>query len=87
MTTGQWIAFSVLCIPSIVALGWLFFRTWEGFFDALLYVLTPDIISLFRGRFARDWWAEFKFGYYVIACLVLAAGEKWLVESVWEMLA
>ena len=87
MTTGQWIAFAVLCIPTLVGLAWLFFRTWEGFVDAVLYVLTPDVISLFRGRLASDWWAEFKFGYYLIACLLLAAGEKWLVEAIWEMWA
>ena len=85
MTTGEIIAFVTICIPSVIALGWLFFRTWESFFDAILYVLTPDIISLFRGRLARDWWAEFKFGYYVIACLIMLAAEKWLVETVWTM--
>ncbi len=80
------IAFAALCVPSIFAIGWLFFRTWERFLDALLYVLTPDIISLFRGRLARDWWGEFTFGYFMIACLVVAACEKWLVEELWKLL-
>ena len=86
MTSGQWIAFTVICLPSITALGWLFFRSWKGFLDAVLYVLTPDIISLFRGRLGRDWWAEFKFGCFLVACLLLAAGEKWLIETIWRMI-
>lgn len=85
MTTGQVIVFAILALPSVVAIGWLFFRTWEDFFDSLLYVLTPDIISLFRGRLARDWWAEFKFGYFLIASLIVVAAEKLLVERIWEM--
>ena len=85
MSTGECIAFAALCVPTVVALGWLFFRSWETFFDAVLFALTPDIISLFRGRLARDWWAEFKIGYYLIACLLAAAGEKWLVEMIWDM--
>jgi hypothetical protein len=83
MTSGQWIAFAALCIPSLVGLGWLFFRTWDRFFDALLFVLTPDIISLFRGQMSKDWWASFIFGFYVVACLVTAALEKALVETIW----
>ena len=85
MTTGQVIAFAAIAIPSVVALGWLFFRTWEDFFDAVLFVLTPDIISFFRGRLSRDWWAEFKFGYYIMVCLIMLASEKWLIETVWTM--
>lgn len=86
MSSGQWIAFVVILLPTIIMLGWLFFRSWQGFFDAVLYVLTPDIISLFRGRLSKDWWNEFKFGYYIIACLLVAAGEKWLIESIWSIL-
>ena len=87
MTTPQAIVFAAMCIPSIIGLGWLFFRTWARFFDAILFVLTPDIISLFRGRLSRDWWAEFTFGYFLISSLLVAAGEKWIVDIIWETLS
>lgn len=85
MTTPQAIVFATMCIPSIIGLGWLFFRTWEDFFDALLFVLTPDIISFFRGQLSRDWWAEFTFGSFMISCLLVAIGEKWIVDRIWEI--
>lgn len=84
MTMGQWIAFCVLFIPTIPAVGWLFFRTWHDFVTSLGYVLTPDIISLLRGRLGRDWWAQLKFGWYVIVCLILAAIQQRLIEIIWE---
>ena len=76
-----------MLIPSIIGLGWVFFRTWGGFFEAFLYDLTPDIFSFFRGRLFRDWMAEFRFGCFLIFCLLVAVGEKWIVDTIWEKLS
>jgi len=87
MTTPQAIVFALMCIPSIVGLGWLFFRTWARFLDAIIFVLTPDIVSLLRGRLSADWWAEFTFGYFLISALLVAMGEKWIVDAIWDLVS
>ncbi|MDO4879198.1 MAG: hypothetical protein Q3966_07930, partial [Neisseria sp.] len=38
----------------------LFFEDWDEFTQCVKSCLTPDIISLFRGRHWEDWWAESK---------------------------
>lgn len=80
----QWVAFIIGNIPVFILIGWMFFRSWDAFLEALAYSLTPDIISLFRGRLAKDWRNEFKFGWFLITCLLVALMEtipiKWLVE-------
>lgn len=84
MTTEQSIVFGALLGPSIIGLGWLFFRTWEEFFDCLLHSLTPDFISRLKGNFLLDILGEFKFFLFLVASLLVAAGEKWAIEEIWE---
>ena len=38
----------------------LFFRDMHELFDSIKFWLTPDIISLFRGEYLEDTWAEWK---------------------------
>jgi hypothetical protein len=42
-----------------------FFNTREEFIDCLKFWLTPDIISMFRGEYWDDWWAEAKLGLWL----------------------
>lgn len=57
-----------------VLVAWLFFDTffadWTDFLECVRYRFTPDILSMLRGEWAEDWWAEFKLGAY----LALSAG-------------
>ena len=83
-TPAEWTAFVLGNVPVVLLIGWVFFRSWGALVEAVVYMFTPDIISLFRGRLARDWWNEFKFGWFVMACLLIALLEtvpmNWLAE-------
>lgn len=46
-----------------------FFGDWDGFKECVRYYLTPDIISMFRGEWGEDGWAEMKLGVYVALCV------------------
>ena len=71
----------VLSIPVYVALGKMF---WGEKFDSLgetiRFLFTPDLYSLFRGRFWEDWYATTKFHVFLFLCF------GW-VAAVTELLA
>ncbi|CAM2009341.1 hypothetical protein [Acanthopleuribacter pedis] len=51
---------------------WLFmfqilFGSWTDFKEALRYGITPDIISMFRGDFGEDLWAEFRLTLWLLS--------------------
>ena len=49
----------------------LLFEDWEEFTECVKFYLTPDIISLFRGKFWEDYWAETKLALWLgISALV-----------------
>lgn len=66
---------------STLALGWVIFRSWRGFWGSVWYELITDLISLFRGELKRDWTAELKLGLFVISSLVVAACLKGFVDQ------
>ena len=49
----------------------LLFEDWEELTECVKLYLTPDIISLFRGKFWEDYWAETKLALWLgISALV-----------------
>ena len=38
----------------------LFFRDFEEFGEAIRFWFTPEIVSIFRGEWSQDWFAELK---------------------------
>jgi hypothetical protein len=64
--------FAVIC-GAVVGIGTMvflfkpFFGCSGGFLECLRYYFTPDVISLFRGQWGEDWWAETKLFVWV-AC-------------------
>ena len=49
----------------------LLFEDLEEFTECVKFYLTPDIISLFRGKFWEDYWAETKLALWLgISALV-----------------
>ena len=42
----------------------------DGFGECVRFWLTPDLLSLFKGEYSEDWWAEMKLGIW----LFLAGG-------------
>ena len=44
----------------------LLFEDWDDFCDCLKYSLTPDIVSLFRGEYGKDFTQSLKFGLFML---------------------
>lgn len=83
MSTVGWIVLAVVNIPLYWLIGWAFFKDWGDFCECVKYSLTPDVISLFRGEWNEDRWAQLKLGLWTLACAGAVYGEgaalaKWL---------
>jgi len=65
----------VLNIPVYLLIGWVLFSDWGEFWECVRFWLTPDVISLFRGEWGEDWWAEMKLGVFSLACAACVYGE------------
>lgn len=44
----------------------LLFDTWDEFIHCVKFCFTPDIISLFRGQYYEDMWAELKLIFWLV---------------------
>lgn len=86
-TPLEWTLFGIVNIPVFICIGWVIFRSWGQFWEDFLWMITPDILSLFRGRLAADWWGEFRFGWFMMACLLTAIMETFAFDwlKVWLM--
>lgn len=47
----------------------------DGLKESLRYLLTPDIVSAFRGEYREDRWATVKICFFVVACILAVAAE------------
>ena len=56
----EYLILFVCGLPFMLMLGKLLFGSWHGFFEALRFMLTPDLVSLFRGEGLDDQWASLK---------------------------
>ena len=76
MSAVGWIILVAANIPLYWLVGWLLFKDWENFWDCVKFWLTPDIISLFRGEWIEDQWAQVKLSLWLVLCAgaVLAEG-------------
>ncbi|HTJ97584.1 MAG TPA: hypothetical protein VL381_08950 [Rhodocyclaceae bacterium] len=64
----------VLSIPVYVALAKMFWgERFESFGETIRFLFTPDIFSLFQGRFWDDWYATTKFNVFVLLCFAWVA--------------
>jgi hypothetical protein len=76
MSTVGWIILMVANLPLYWLVGWVLFKDWDNFWDCIKFWLTPDIISLFRGEWIEDQWAQMKLFVWLALCAgaVLAEG-------------
>ncbi|MFC1588485.1 hypothetical protein ACFL54_09250 [Planctomycetota bacterium] len=51
-------------IGTLVLLFKPFFGDGNGFWECVRFWLTPDIFSMFRGEWTKDWLAEMKLGLW-----------------------
>ena len=68
-----------LNLPLFGLLSRIFFRQ-EGLSGALKYCFIPDLISLLRGEYIDDQWAEVKLLLYCIVCGLTIWSELNLLE-------
>ncbi|MCK5861920.1 MAG: hypothetical protein KAH38_05510 [Candidatus Hydrogenedentes bacterium] len=68
ITTTAWVVLGITNIPVYFFWAWLIFKDWDDFKTSLLFWFTPDVISLFRGQFFEDRWAEMKLGFWLACC-------------------
>ena len=82
MSTTGWIILGVANAPLYFVLGWAFFKNWAGFWECARFWITPDIISLFRGEYWDDWWASFKLGLWIAACVACVLCEAAIIGRI-----
>ncbi|HVK55704.1 MAG TPA: hypothetical protein VM532_11825 [Burkholderiales bacterium] len=68
-------ALVVLNWPVYQAYAIMLFKNKDGLYDAIYYWRLPDIISLFRGDWWEDQWAEFKLFLFAAMCVIAVAAE------------
>ncbi len=71
----------IIDIPLFILIGKLMFGSWEDFWEAIKFWLTPDIWSAFSGEYWEDRWAEMKLGFFILLCGGCVVGEIVLINE------
>ncbi|WP_172251348.1 hypothetical protein [Saccharibacillus deserti] len=72
----------ILLIANIPVYGFIFrhgFSDEEDFNKSVRYSFTPDLFSLFKGRYIEDRIASAKLSFYIFVCLAVVAVEFGIV--------
>ena len=69
------IILSVIHIPLYFLWGWVLFRHWSDFWDAVCFLFKPDLWSFVDGQYWDDMWAEAKLQLWFWGPIVLFAFE------------
>ena len=75
------ILLSVANVPVYMLIGKALFHGWAEFWECIKFWLTPDIMSLFKGEWEEDWWAEFKLAVFAVACALCVYGEYRVIQG------
>jgi len=81
MSCLGWIILVILNIPLYIAFGWVFFGTWDGFWEGIKFWGTPNIISAFRGEYWEDRWAEIKLFLWGAFCVGFVLAEAYILSK------
>ena len=82
MSTVGWIVLGVANVPVYFGLGWVFFSTWSGFFEALRYTGQTKLRSTLQGEMEDYSWAILRLALWVACCAGCVYGEAKLIEKV-----
>ena len=74
------IVLAFLNIPVYLFLGKVLFGCWDNFWEAVRFWIQPDSISLFKGEYGEDFFAELKLGFFILLCIGSVAGEFYLIH-------
>lgn len=80
MNVLPWIVLIALNLPLFGLLSGIFFRQ-EGLTGAIKYWFMPDLVSLVRGEYIDDQWAEAKLFIYAIVCGLAIWSELGFLEA------
>ena len=66
-------------IPVYFGWGWVLFRTWGDFWEAVVFWIKPELWSWAEGEYWDDVWAEAKLTIWFFAPIGLMRLELWLL--------
>lgn len=72
----------IVNIPLYKVIYKFIFRDSDDFRESVKYSFTPDLFSLFRGRYWKDQIGEAKLSFFIIACIAAVAFEYLIIKSV-----
>lgn len=76
----------LLNIPVYRKIFYFIFRDSDDFRESVRYSFTPDIFSLFRGRYWKDQMGELKLSIFIMACIAVVALEYLIIGSLLNVL-
>lgn len=86
MALGIVIVLFIINIPLYKFLAQLIFTDNEEMREAVKYTFTPDIFSLFKGRYFTDIFCEIKLFFFCFCCAAVVAGEFFLIQKVLNLI-
>jgi len=76
-----WVGLVVVNSPIIFMLGRVIFGDAQGFIDALVFWIKPDLWSWVEGELFEDWWQSFKLWVFVAICFGALTTEYALITQ------
>lgn len=80
-STRIYIGLFLINLPIFFVIGKLFFKDLEGLITSIRFLITPRIISAFRGEFDDDWIESLRFIIFALLCALLIIAEKALLKK------
>lgn len=74
-------------IPIYKVIGKLIFKDEKDFWESIKYNFMPDLISLFRGRFVKDFFGELKLSFFLLCCGAVIFLEYVLIKGIFNIFA
>ena len=75
------IVIAVLNIPLYFLLGKSFFGGWQGLFESIVAIITPDVRSALSGNYQEHRVGRFTFFMFLIVCVAAVASEYHVVAK------
>lgn len=60
----------------------LIFKNSDDFKESVKYSFTPDIFSLFKGRYWKDHVGEAKLSFFIFLCVIVVIAEFAVIRSI-----
>lgn len=75
----------VLLIANIPVYRFIFrliFKSSDDFKESVKYSFTPDIFSLFKGKYWKDQIGEAKLSFFIFACVIVIIAEFAVIQAI-----